>query len=70
MRIIGLFVIGVICYCYGTVVDHRYNSKKFKKPCFVGDEIENTCSEPSEPCHEKLGKEFKLVRLNGVKVKC
>ena len=38
------------------------------KPCFVGDEIENTCSDPSESCHEKLGTELKLVRLNGIKV--
>ena len=38
------------------------------KPCFVGDEIENTCSDPSESCHEKLGTELRLTRLDGVKV--
>ena len=42
--------------------------KKFMKPCFVGDEIENTCSDPSESCHQKIGMELKLVRLDGVRV--
>ena len=39
------------------------------KPCFGGDEIENTCSESSDFCNEKLGTKFKLVRLDGIKVK-
>lgn len=43
--------------------------KKFTKPCFVGDEIENTCSDPSESCHEKIGSGLQLVRLNGIKVR-
>ncbi|XP_078363890.1 uncharacterized protein LOC144648132 [Oculina patagonica] len=68
MRVIGLLVIGVICSCSSdTVVDRGDNFKKFVKPCFDGEEIENTCSEPSDSCHEKLGNEFKLVRLDGVK---
>lgn len=41
--------------------------KKFTKPCFVGDEIENTCSDSSESCHEKIGSGLQLVRLDGVK---
>lgn len=49
---------------------HGSTSKKFIEPCFDGDEIENTCSEPSDSCHEKLGTEFKLVRLEGFKVRC
>ena len=44
------------------------NSKKYIKPCFDGEEIENTCSEPSDTCHKKLGTEFRLVRLEGFKV--
>lgn len=70
MRVIGLLIVGLICNCSsGTIVDRGYNSKKFKKPCFDGDEIENTCSEPTDSCHEELGNEHKLVRLDGVKVK-
>lgn len=70
MKVIALLVVGVICNCSsGTIVDRGDNSKKFLKPCFDGEEIENTCSEPSDSCHEKLGNEFKLVRLDGVKVK-
>ena len=42
--------------------------KKFTKPCFVGDEIENTCSDPNESCHEKMGSGLQLVRLDGIKV--
>lgn len=43
--------------------------KKFTKPCFVGDEIENTCSDSSESCHEKIGSGLQLVRLDGIKVR-
>ena len=42
--------------------------KKFRKPCFIGDEIENTCSDPDDSCHEQLGTELKLVKIDGVKV--
>lgn len=72
MRLVCIFLLAVICnYLNGTNGD-RGNLKKFWKPCFVGDEfeIENTCSDPSDSCHEKSGKDFKLVRLDGVKVKC
>lgn len=69
MRLFGLFLVAAICICLnGTVNGRGDNFKKYMKPCFVGDEIENMCSEPSESCHEKLGTELKLVRLDGVKV--
>ncbi|KAJ7360406.1 prolyl 4-hydroxylase [Desmophyllum pertusum] len=68
MKLFGLFLVAAICICLnGTVNGRGDNFKKYMKPCFVGDEIENMCSEPSESCHEKLGTELKLVRLDGVK---
>ena len=45
-----------------------FKIKKIMKPCFDGDEIENTCSDPSESCHEKLEAKLQLVRLDGFKV--
>lgn len=61
-----IFVICIVSNdpCCGDAV----KSKKFRKPCFVGDEIENTCSDPSESCHQKMGMKLKLVRLDGVRV--
>ncbi|XP_068725230.1 transmembrane prolyl 4-hydroxylase-like isoform X1 [Montipora capricornis] len=44
-----------------------FKIKKIMKPCFDGDEIENTCSDPSESCHEKLQAKLQLVRLDGFK---
>lgn len=67
MRLFGfLFTFAVICNSLKNPDGAKY--KKFMKPCFVGDEIENMCSEPSESCHEKQGTQFKLVRLDGIKV--
>ena len=70
MRFLALFPVVVILESSFCTIDGRgNNSKKFIKPCFDGDGIENTCSEPGDSCHEKLGTEFKLVRLDGIKVK-
>ena len=63
MTLLGFFIFFVVCNSLNGV-----KCKKFIKPCFVGDEIENTCSDPSESCHEKLETELKLNRLDGVKV--
>ena len=42
--------------------------KKFKKPCFLEDELLNLCTDPIEICHEERADEIRLVRLDGVKV--
>ena len=69
MTILGCIFFLVVCYSsFRTSYVYGLEFKKFMKPCFVGEEIENTCSDPSESCHEKLGTELKLVRLNGIKV--
>ena len=69
MRLLGFVIIFFQCnYSSGPAYVHRVKFKKFRKPCFVGDEIENTCSNPSELCHDKQGMELKLVRLDGIKV--
>lgn len=69
MTILGCIFFLVVCYSsFRTSYVYGLEFKKFMKPCFVGDEIENTCLDPSESCHEKLGTELKLVRLNGIKV--
>ena len=60
-------VVFISTFLNGTCSD-RGNLKKFWKPCFVGDQIENTCTDASNSCHGKSDKQFKLVRLEGVKV--
>ena len=67
MRLFTLFLV-VLVLKLTNCTTGRSGNKKFIKPCFDEDEIENTCSKPSESCHEKLGTEFKLVHLNGFKV--
>ncbi|RMX59583.1 hypothetical protein pdam_00003640 [Pocillopora damicornis] len=67
MRFVWIFrVFFISVFLNGTCGD-RGNLKKFWKPCFVGDQIENTCTDPSNSCHGKSDKQFKLVRLEGVK---
>ena len=69
MRLLSLFLVVMILKPSNCTIGRRKNnSKKFIKPCFDGDEIENTCSEPSDSCDGKFGTEFKLVRLDGFKV--
>lgn len=69
MTILGCIFFIVICYSsFRTFNACGLEFKRFMKPCFVGDEIENTCSDPSESCHEKLGTELKLVQLDGIEV--
>ena len=71
MRLLALFLVVVILKPSNCITGRGGNkAKKFIKPCFDGDEIENTCSNPSDSCHEKLGTELKLLRLDGFKVKC
>ena len=68
MRFVWIFrVVFISVFLNGTCGD-RGNLKKFWKPCFVGDQIENTFTDPSNSCHGKSDKQFKLVRLEGVKV--
>lgn len=70
MRILGFLIIFLTGnFSVGPSDVHGVKFKKFMKPCFVGDVIENTCSDPSESCHDKQGTELKLIRLDGVKVK-
>ena len=69
MKFFGVVLIVVICnWSNGTIKGRESNFKIFSKPCFDGDEIENTCADPSDFCHENSGTELKLVRLDGVKV--
>ena len=69
MRLLAVFLVVLILKSSNCFTGPSgNNSKKCKKPCFDGEEIENTCSEPSETCHEKIGTEFRLVHLEGFKV--
>lgn len=70
MRFLAVFLVVVILKPSNCTTDRSSSiSMKFSKPCFDGDEIENTCSERSDSCHEESGTESKLVRLDGVKVR-
>lgn len=68
MRLLYIFLVVFIFSFFNGTCGDRGDLKKFWKPCFVEDEIENTCSDPSDPCYGKSGKQFKLIRLDGVKV--
>lgn len=68
MRLLTLFLVILVLKPANCIIG-RSGNKKFTKPCFDGDEIENTCSEPSDSCRQKLGTEFKLVHLDGFKVR-
>lgn len=62
MRLLTLFLVILVLKPANCIIGRSGN-----KPCFDGDEIENTCSEPSDSCRQKLGTEFKLVHLDGFK---
>ena len=42
--------------------------RKFRRPCFEDEEVESTCASPEDKCHEHRQSEFKLHRVDGVKV--
>lgn len=67
MRLLTIFLVVLVLKPTNCTIS-RSDNKKFIKPCFDEDEIENTCSEPSDSCRDKLGTEFKLVHLDGFKV--